>query len=80
MEPPTSTIKYTVWIGTFPVIDCTANQLTIDLGKNVTITMHLASPTTAKIGSKIPLYAEIPLDADARLAYIFSGSKTPSDR
>jgi hypothetical protein len=80
MESASDTITYDVFIGAFLVIEVKNNAITINLGQNVHITMHCASAVRVKVGDKLPLFTRIPLDANARLSYIISGGKTPSDR
>ena len=80
MESPANTITYDVWMGNYPVVEVSGNAITINIGHNVHITLHCATPTKVAVGDMLPLFTRIPLDANARLTHILSGSKTPSDR
>jgi hypothetical protein len=73
-EDTSKAITYDVWMGNYPVIDVSGNAITMNLGSNVHITLHCATPTMVKVGDKLPLFTRIPLDANARLSHIFSGS------
>lgn len=59
MEPTPNTLK--IYLGEFYVVEVAKGRLTIDLGKNVHITIYLGDyDHTIKSGQKLPLYTEIP--------------------
>jgi hypothetical protein len=57
--------KVRIFLGDFPVEQATSTSVTINVGRNVRITMHISFPHTAKEGSTLPLFTEIPY-ADPR--------------
>ncbi len=79
-EDTSKVITYDVWMGNYPVVEVNGNAITINIGHNVHITLHCATPTMLVVGDKLPLFTRIPLDANARLTHILSGSKTTLDR
>lgn len=53
--------KQVVWMSDVEVVEVTAATITVNLGRNVTITMHTVNfPHTCQVGDKIPLYTELP--------------------
>ncbi len=65
MESPEGKIK--LWLGAYKVINVALKgEITIDLGKNITITVHPGDvPHTVKEGMHLHLFTEIPY-ADTR--------------
>lgn len=58
MEPIEGTIK--IYLGEFVVVDCKLDGITLNIGRNVHITIHVGDlPHKVKIGDKLPLFTEI---------------------
>jgi hypothetical protein len=58
MEPIKDKVK--VYLGEFIVVQTKLDGITIDLGRNIHITMHLGDFThDIKPGDKLPLFTEI---------------------
>jgi hypothetical protein len=59
MESAPNTLK--IYLGEFYVVEVAKGRLTLDVGKNVHITIYLGDyDHTIKTGQKLPLYTEIP--------------------
>lgn len=48
-----------IFLGEYPVIENKLGAVTIDLGRNVTITIHVTIPCSLKPGNTLPLYTDI---------------------
>lgn len=61
MESAEGSVKQTIWLGNFEVVDITLTTVVIDLGRGV----HIHVPTAlmrnhqTKRGDKLPLYTEL---------------------
>lgn len=63
MEPAKAKMK--IFLGEFPVVNHTLTKLTIDLGNNVTITMHVAGlPLLIQNGTMLPLFTYVPYNTE----------------
>ena len=61
MEPVKA--KMRVWLGDFPVVECKLDGITLNIGRNVHLTMHVGDfPHKIKPGEMLPLFTEIPYD------------------
>lgn len=48
-----------IFLGEFLVLENKLGAVTIDLGRNVTITIHVTVPCSLKPGNTLPLYTDI---------------------
>lgn len=73
MEPIKTKMK--IYLGDYEVIEVRNGAVTISIGGNVTITMHLMGlPNTVKRGDKLPLLTYVPYDAEGMSNALFGGS------
>ena len=61
MESTQATMK--IYMGEFKVVQVKLDGITINIGRNVHVTIHLGDfPHTLKAGDSIPMFTEVPYD------------------
>ena len=55
--------KMRIWLGDFTVVETKLDGITINIGRNVHLTMHVGDfQHKIKVGDTLPLFTEIPYD------------------
>jgi hypothetical protein len=66
-------------LGNFPVVESKLGGITLNIGKNVHITIHSGLPHSIPEGTLLPLFTEVP-DAYLRPVDSQPSSEAPPDR